>query len=413
MYYNSLSLDVLQHSGILGMKWGIRRYQNEDGTLTEEGRRHYGYLEKRAEASTKAREDRRKYADAESERRTRERIEREKARAPIAVTKEQERSKRIISNNERAMQKLASDKDLKMQKMITDRDLNIEKQKTKQKKILGKYDLKIEKERGKQKLKEMMRTGGLVATGTAAAVGVAAIGYLIYSAKHSDENDESDVLIHAGVKFKSGRYPWGSGARPHQHDDPFTYSAYTDPNDPNKTYPWEWDYKALHDLSTQTGDSISSTNKILDNVGKMVDTSAPKRDYSRDLREMSDDEIKSFLNRVKLEQEYNKVMNDIHPVEKSSGKKLVEGILKYGGPALAITGSAVAVVSSLLDMKEKAQTKRFDAASNKAITDWFESVYPIRDTMTQDEKIQAWKNRQSLATIISSYNKSLSSLGYK
>lgn len=33
---------ILVHHGVLGMKWGIRRYQNKDGSLTEEGVRHYG-----------------------------------------------------------------------------------------------------------------------------------------------------------------------------------------------------------------------------------------------------------------------------------------------------------------------------------------------------------------------------------
>lgn len=38
----------LCHFGIKGMKWGRRRYQNEDGSLTDEGRRHYGYRLKRS-----------------------------------------------------------------------------------------------------------------------------------------------------------------------------------------------------------------------------------------------------------------------------------------------------------------------------------------------------------------------------
>ena len=33
----------LQHFGIKGQKHGIRRYQNEDGSLTAEGRQHYGH----------------------------------------------------------------------------------------------------------------------------------------------------------------------------------------------------------------------------------------------------------------------------------------------------------------------------------------------------------------------------------
>lgn len=61
--------DALTHWGINGMKWGRRRWQNEDGSLTEEGRRHYGIKERREESRAK------------------ERLEREKAKAQFKVTR--------------------------------------------------------------------------------------------------------------------------------------------------------------------------------------------------------------------------------------------------------------------------------------------------------------------------------------
>lgn len=35
----------LAHHGIKGMKWGIRRFRNEDGTLTEAGKKRYAYAD--------------------------------------------------------------------------------------------------------------------------------------------------------------------------------------------------------------------------------------------------------------------------------------------------------------------------------------------------------------------------------
>lgn len=41
LYEALVEQDTLCHHGVLGQKWGIRRYQNKDGSLTEAGRKRY------------------------------------------------------------------------------------------------------------------------------------------------------------------------------------------------------------------------------------------------------------------------------------------------------------------------------------------------------------------------------------
>ena len=42
-YYIYKGENELYHWGIKGMKWGVRRYQNKDGTLTDAGKKRYDY----------------------------------------------------------------------------------------------------------------------------------------------------------------------------------------------------------------------------------------------------------------------------------------------------------------------------------------------------------------------------------
>lgn len=41
-YFSFDDVEYIEHHGVLGQKWGVRRYQNKDGSLTAAGRKHVG-----------------------------------------------------------------------------------------------------------------------------------------------------------------------------------------------------------------------------------------------------------------------------------------------------------------------------------------------------------------------------------
>ena len=60
--------DILQHHGILGQKWGVRRYQNEDGSLTSAGRDRYNTRKYQSADGTPTAEGRAKLSGAYKDR---------------------------------------------------------------------------------------------------------------------------------------------------------------------------------------------------------------------------------------------------------------------------------------------------------------------------------------------------------
>lgn len=83
VHMETCDIEEIYHHGIKGQRWGVRRFQNEDGTLTAEGRARYGIDEngKMSNRLSKAADTNRK--DASDLRKAAERAKTEKARKDL------------------------------------------------------------------------------------------------------------------------------------------------------------------------------------------------------------------------------------------------------------------------------------------------------------------------------------------
>lgn len=137
--------DVLMHFGIPGMKWGVRKYQNKDGSLTDAGRKRYGdtadasvsmALERGARRATRGRrikDQTSRYLSKEGKSSKAEKIGNQAANAlndaaRLAGKNPNKKAKNALANEARSM----SDEDLKkaigrlqMEKQYRDLSLNV------------------------------------------------------------------------------------------------------------------------------------------------------------------------------------------------------------------------------------------------------------------------------------------------
>ena len=84
----------LYHYGVIGMKWGVSRYQNKDGSLTAEGRKHYDNNEKTAGLFKSKSPERRKSNKAE------DKVSRKEAKAEKEKVNQEKLKEQIIAKGD-------------------------------------------------------------------------------------------------------------------------------------------------------------------------------------------------------------------------------------------------------------------------------------------------------------------------
>ena len=167
-------MSEIYHHGIKGQRWGVRRFQNEDGSLTEAGRKRYGYsiaVDHDSHEITTREKLRRKYAEwskqktanrekRDAEKQTKkESIEAEK-KQKLEEKRAEEREALMdeAKRNPETMSKLTNEE---LQKVLT--RMNLEKQ------YLNNMD-ELKKERGKsvvQKIVSATNSAANIATNVA------------------------------------------------------------------------------------------------------------------------------------------------------------------------------------------------------------------------------------------------------
>ena len=95
------SNDYLAHHGILGQKWGVRRYQNYDGSLTAEGRKRRGYSSEGKKAVNAAKEAVRNQVKKRAAAKAQKQKDLEKAKAKARKEEAARKARKAVDDEEK------------------------------------------------------------------------------------------------------------------------------------------------------------------------------------------------------------------------------------------------------------------------------------------------------------------------
>ena len=167
-------------------------------------------------------------------------------------------------------------------------------------------------------------------------------------------------LYHYGVPKRSGRYPWGSGKRPYQGDGGHEL-AVRDRKSQKRANRKEKINKAFDNTVKNGKDkpNISPAEKIARNAGSATNDvsrivnassrmSGRKNQQQIDLSKMTDQELKTAINRMDLERRYTTLTTQDNV---SRGKEYVDDILDIVGATAGITGSIIGTIAIIKSLK--------------------------------------------------------------